>query len=78
MAIGASAIYAYPGCRYPGLTARGPEVDRVVGLELGADDYIVTPNRPSLARVRVLYGRRCTAIAAARRHIVGSPTSLAV
>ncbi len=28
------------------LTARGEEVDRVVGLELGADDYIVKPFSP--------------------------------
>ena len=25
------------------LTARGDETDRVVGLELGADDYVVKP-----------------------------------
>ena len=25
------------------LTAKGEEVDRIVGLELGADDYIVKP-----------------------------------
>src|SRR6266545_2961450 len=25
------------------LTARGEEIDRVVGLELGADDYVVKP-----------------------------------
>ena len=25
------------------LTARGTETDRVVGLELGADDYVVKP-----------------------------------
>ena len=25
------------------LTARGTEIDRVVGLELGADDYVVKP-----------------------------------
>ena len=25
------------------LTARGSEIDRVVGLELGADDYVVKP-----------------------------------
>jgi DNA-binding response OmpR family regulator len=36
------------------LTARGAEVDRVVGLELGADDYVVKPFsvRELLARVR--------------------------
>ena len=28
------------------LTARGEEVDRVVGLELGADDYVVKPFSP--------------------------------
>src|SRR5688500_14184018 len=28
------------------LTARGDEIDRVVGLELGADDYIVKPFSP--------------------------------
>lgn len=36
------------------LTARGEEIDRVLGLELGADDYIVKPFsfRELLARVR--------------------------
>jgi len=36
------------------LTARGEEMDRVLGLELGADDYIVKPFgfRELLARVR--------------------------
>ena len=28
------------------LTARGHEIDRVVGLELGGDDYIVKPFSP--------------------------------
>ncbi len=28
------------------LTARGEETDRIVGLELGADDYIVKPFSP--------------------------------
>lgn len=28
------------------LTARGEEVDRIVGLELGADDYVVKPFSP--------------------------------
>ena len=38
------------------LTARGDESDRVVGLEMGADDYVVKPFSPKelLARVRAL------------------------
>ncbi|HUG54173.1 MAG TPA: response regulator transcription factor [Vicinamibacteria bacterium] len=41
------------------LTARGDEADRVVGLEIGADDYIVKPFSPKelLARVRALFRR---------------------
>ena len=35
------------------LTARGEEVDRVVGLELGADDYIVKPFSPRELVLRV-------------------------
>jgi len=35
------------------LTARGEEVDRVVGLELGADDYVVKPFDPLELRARV-------------------------
>jgi DNA-binding response OmpR family regulator len=35
------------------LTARGEEVDRIVGLELGADDYIVKPFSPRELILRV-------------------------
>ncbi|MFA5164318.1 MAG: response regulator transcription factor [Candidatus Omnitrophota bacterium] len=35
------------------LTAKGEEVDRVVGLELGADDYIVKPFSPRELTLRV-------------------------
>ena len=42
------------------LTARGEEIDRVVGLELGADDYLVKPfsMRELMARVRAMLRRR--------------------
>ena len=41
------------------LTARGDETDRVVGLELGADDYVVKPFSPKelVARVRAVLRR---------------------
>ena len=41
------------------LTARGDEVDRIVGLELGADDYVVKPFSPGelVARVRAVLRR---------------------
>ena len=41
------------------LTARGDEADRIVGLELGADDYVVKPfsAREVIARVRAVLRR---------------------
>jgi two-component system alkaline phosphatase synthesis response regulator PhoP len=41
------------------LTARGDEADRLVGLELGADDYLVKPFSPKelVARVRAVLRR---------------------
>jgi DNA-binding response OmpR family regulator len=41
------------------ITARGSEVDRVVGLELGADDYVVKPFgfRELVARIRAVSRR---------------------
>jgi DNA-binding response OmpR family regulator len=41
------------------LTARGDEVDRIVGLELGADDYVTKPFSPRelAARVRTVLRR---------------------
>ena len=51
------------------LTARGDDTDRIVGLEMGADDYLGKPFNPRelLARVRSVMRRsRATAPAAAR------------
>ena len=41
------------------LTARGEEVDRVIGLELGADDYIVKPFSPRevISRIKAVLRR---------------------
>jgi DNA-binding response OmpR family regulator len=41
------------------LTARGEETDRIVGLELGADDYVVKPFSPKelVARIRAVLRR---------------------
>ena len=41
------------------ITARGEETDRVVGLELGADDYLVKPFgfRELIARIRAVHRR---------------------
>ena len=49
------------------LTARGEEVDRVLGLELGADDYITKPFSPKevVARVRAVLRRSRSAMGTA-------------
>jgi two-component system OmpR family response regulator len=57
------------------LTGRSHPIDRVMGLELGADDYVVKPFEPRelVARVRSILRRRRAApvaepVAAPRRH----------
>ena len=51
------------------LTARGDETDRIVGLELGADDYLPKPFNPRelLARLRAILRRRAPTSADASR-----------
>ena len=56
------------------LTAMGDETDRIVGLEMGADDYIAKPFNPRelLARVRAIL-RRTSIAAAAPGKPAGTP-----
>ena len=58
------------------LTARGDEVDRIVGLELGADDYIPKPFSPRevVLRARAVLRRREGAPAEGQPLSVGSLT----
>jgi DNA-binding response OmpR family regulator len=55
------------------LTARGDEADRVVGLELGADDYVAKPfsSRELLARLRAVLRRAQPAAAGERLTAAG-------
>ena len=54
------------------LTARGSELDRILGLELGADDYLPKPFNPRelVARLRAILRRTTTGAAAAPAHPV--------
>ena len=58
---------ARPGLPVIFLTARSGEIDRVVGLELGADDYVAKPFSPRelVARVRTVLRRTRRPAAAA-------------
>lgn len=49
------------------VTAKGEEVDRIVGLEIGADDYIPKPFNPRelLARIRAVLRRQSNEISGA-------------
>ncbi len=58
------------------VTAKGEEADKVVGLELGADDYLVKPFSPRelVARLRAVLRRRTELAAAAERIVAGDLT----
>lgn len=57
------------------LTARSDEIDRVVGLELGADDYIAKPFSPRelVARVRTILRRSTRGAAAPMAPAIAAP-----
>ena len=52
------------------LTAKGDDVDRIVGLEMGADDYLAKPFNPRelVARIHAVLRRQAPAPAAGRAH----------
>lgn len=58
------------------LTARSEEVDRVLGLELGADDYVTKPFSPRelVARVRAVLRRTASKETASRETRAGNLT----
>lgn len=57
------------------LTARGEEVDRIVGLELGADDYLPKPFNPRelLARIHAVMRRRGTSETSGTAGVINKP-----
>lgn len=59
------------------LTAKGDEIDKVVGLEVGADDYVTKPfgRRELLARVRALLRRADYPSPADREELADSQSS---
>lgn len=61
------------------LTALGETTDRIVGLELGADDYLTKPFEPRelLARIRTVLRRAKTAADTPERAASGGPVRFA-
>jgi len=54
------------------LTAKGDPMDRIIGLEMGADDYLPKPFEPRelLARVRAILRRKTEAPSAASQNVL--------
>ena len=59
------------------LTARGEDVDRILGLEIGADDYLPKPFNPRelIARIRAIL-RRTVRVAAGTRPVIAGDIRL--
>lgn len=55
------------------LTARGQEIDKVIGLEMGADDYVTKPFsiKELLARVRAHLRRATRQVAEVESYVIG-------
>ncbi|MGC4038348.1 MAG: response regulator transcription factor [Chitinophagaceae bacterium] len=55
------------------LTARSEEIDKVIGLEIGADDYLTKPFsvREFIARVKVILRRRDESLVATEQRLTG-------
>jgi two-component system response regulator CpxR len=56
------------------LTARGEDIDRILGLEFGADDYIAKPFNPRelVARIKAILRRMQPSGGDTNRHVVGA------
>ena len=61
------------------ISAQGDDVDRIVGLELGADDYLAKPFNPRelLARIRAVLRRSSRLVSVSYTHLT-LPTRLSV
>jgi DNA-binding response OmpR family regulator len=59
------------------LTARGEDVDRILGLEIGADDYLPKPFNPRelIARIRAIL-RRSSQVGVSRQRLIAGDISL--
>ncbi len=58
------------------LTARGEDVDSIIGLELGADDYLAKPSNPRVLVARIRAVLRRAEVRAAGRGDAGGPEIL--